>query len=138
MGNIELPDGYIPNENEEFMNPLQLEYFKRKLIKWKEHLIEERDATVEALRETSLPKTDLNDRASDEAEISLDVNTKDRTMRLIAKIDHALKKIEDGTYGYCEFSGEPISIERLKARPIATLSIESQEEHERYERGHVS
>lgn len=137
MQKIELPEGYVPNENEEFMNPMQIEYFKQKLLKWKKHLQEEYNALVDSLKETNLGKPDVTDRAIDEFEITFDAKTKDRASKLISKIDYALKKIENGTYGYCEISGQPISIERLKARPIATMSIESQEAHEKYEREHM-
>lgn len=138
MDRIELPAGYSPTEEEEFMNPLQLEYFRRKLLKWKQYILEECGEIIENFKETTLPKTDLIDRASEEEELRLDVRSRDRAMKLIAKIDHALRKIENGTYGYCEISGKPISIERLKARPVATMCLESQEEHEKYKREHVS
>lgn len=137
MKQVKLPNGYIPTEGEEFMNPMQLEYFKQKLLKWRQHITREYGELVDNLKEITLPITDLTDRACDEEEVRFDLTTKERALKLIRKIDYALSKIEKGTYGYCEVSGEPISIERLKARPVATMSLESQEKHERYEREHV-
>jgi DnaK suppressor protein len=131
---IELPAGYRPLESEPFMNERQREYFRRKLNMWKEEILRESRETIQNLQAETVPHADLADRASTEAERQLELRTRDRQRKLIAKIDAALQRIEDGTYGYCEETGEPISIKRLEARPIATLSIEAQERHERRER----
>ncbi len=125
---------YQPNKNERFMNSKQVKYFKNKLQKWKNELLKESSVTIEKLQDESLNKPDAADRASLESEKSLELRTRDRARKLISKIDRALRKIEDGTYGYCEETMEPISVERLKARPIATLSLEAQEKHEKAER----
>jgi DnaK suppressor protein len=125
---------YEPTINEKFMNPKQLEYFKKLLLDWKSELLKESSATLEHLKEESSNKPDNADRASIESERSLELRARDRARKLISKINKALRKIEDGTYGYCEETNEPISIERLKARPIATLSIEAQEMHEKFEK----
>jgi DnaK suppressor protein len=129
-----LPKGYRPSESEPFMNERQREYFRRKLLRWKEDILRESRETLNHLQSEEGPHPDLADRASSEAERSIELRTRDRQRKLIAKIDAALKRIEDGTYGYCEETGEPISIKRLDARPIATLSVEAQERHERRER----
>ena len=129
-----LPPDYRPSEDEEFMSPLQREYFRQKLLRWRVELLEESNETLQHLKEESLSEPDITDRASLETERSLELRTRDRERKLIAKIDAALQRIEDGTYGYCEETGEPISLKRLEARPIATLSIEAQERHERRER----
>ena len=131
-----LPPDYRPSEDEEFMNPLQLEYFRQKLLRWRVELLEESNETLLHLKEESLSEPDITDRASLETERSLELRTRDRERKLIAKIDSALGRIEDGTYGYCEETDEPISLRRLEARPIATLSLEAQERHERMERTH--
>ncbi|MDX2223531.1 MAG: RNA polymerase-binding protein DksA [Rhodospirillaceae bacterium] len=120
------------------MNPRQLEYFRRKLQIWRLELLKESEITLESLQEGGLQEPDIADRASAEMERALELRTRDRARKLIAKIDSALQRIEDGTYGYCEETGEPISLKRLEARPIATLSIEAQERHERMERTHRS
>lgn len=133
-----LPPDYRPSEREEFMNPRQLEYFRRKLQVWRLELLKESEITLESLQEGGLQEPDIADRASAEMERALELRTRDRARKLIAKIDSALQRIEDGTYGYCEETGEPISLKRLEARPIATLSIEAQERHERMERTHRS
>lgn len=125
---------YVPNQNEKFMNPKQKKYFKDKLEKWKSELLKESHSTIENLKDESLNKPDAADRASLESEKTLELRTRDRARKLISKIDKALRKIDDGTYGYCEETMEPISIERLKARPIATLSVEAQEKHEKAEK----
>ena len=125
---------YEPSNNEKFMNPKQVEYFKNKLQEWKSELLKDSHVTIEKLKDESLNKPDVADRASLESEKSLELRTRDRARKLISKIDKALRKIEDGSYGYCEETMEPISIERLKARPIATLSLEAQEKHEKSER----
>jgi len=125
---------YRPSEDEPFMNPQQREYFRRKLEAWKEDLLRESRETLENLQEESQNHPDIADRASSESDRALELRTRDRQRKLIAKIDEALKRIEDGSYGYCEETGEPIGIARLDARPIATLSLEAQEMHERREK----
>jgi len=131
---VRLPKGYVPSESEPFMNSKQREYFRRKLEQWKVDILEENRETLQHLQDETVQHPDLADRASTETERSLELRTRDRQRKLIAKIDAALKRIEDGTYGYCEETGEPISLKRLDARPIATLSIEAQERHERREK----
>ena len=131
---ITLPQNYRPSEREAFMNPMQQEYFRQKLLKWKDELIEQSNQTLQNMQEESLAQPDLADRATAETDRSLELRTRDRFRKLISKIDQAIKSIEDGTYGYCEETGEPISLKRLEARPIATLSVEAQERHERLER----
>jgi DnaK suppressor protein len=131
-----LPPDYRPSDDEEFMNPLQLEYFRQKLLRWREELLAESSETLQHLKEESLAEPDLTDRASLETERSIELRTRDRERKLISKIDAALSRIEDGSYGYCEETDEPISLRRLEARPIATLSLEAQERHERMERTH--
>jgi DnaK suppressor protein len=131
-----LPPDYRPSEQEEFMNPLQLEYFRQKLLRWRAELLAESTETLQHLKEESLAEPDLTDRASLETERSIELRTRDRERKLISKIDAALMRIEDGSYGYCEETDEPIGIKRLEARPIATLSLEAQERHERMERTH--
>ena len=125
---------YRPTENEPFMNPRQREYFRRKLENWKEDILRESRETLENLQEESQNHPDMADRASSESDRALELRTRDRQRKLISKIDAALKRIEDGTYGYCEETGDPIGIARLDARPIATLSLEAQEMHERREK----
>ncbi|PKQ06912.1 MAG: RNA polymerase-binding protein DksA [Alphaproteobacteria bacterium HGW-Alphaproteobacteria-10] len=131
---IRLPKGYMPSDDEPFMNKRQKEYFRRKLEKWKEDILIENRETLQHLQDDSVQHPDLADRASSETERSLELRTRDRQRKLVAKIDAALRRIEDGTYGYCEETGESISLKRLDARPIATLSIEAQERHERREK----
>src|SRR6476620_9673674 len=131
-----LPPDYRPSEDEEFMSPLQLESFRQKLLRWRAELLAESSGTLQHLKEESLLKPDLTDRASLETERAIELRTRDRERKLISKIDAALGRIEDGSYGYCEDSDEPIGIRRLEARPIATLSLEAQERHERMERTH--
>lgn len=131
-----LPPDYRPNEDEEFMNPLQREYFRQKLLSWRSELLHESTETLSHLQEESLSEPDIADRASLETDRALELRTRDRERKLISKIDEALRRIEEGTYGYCEETSEPISLRRLEARPIATLSIEAQERHERLERTH--
>ncbi len=136
---ITVPPDYRPTEKEPFMNPKQQEYFRRKLLNWRVELLKESEETLESLQqEGGAQEPDLADRASTEMERSLELRTRDRARKLISKIDAALHRIEEGTYGYCEETGEPISLKRLEARPIATLSIEAQERHERMERTHRS
>ncbi|KKB10549.1 molecular chaperone DnaK [Devosia geojensis] len=125
---------YRPTEDEPFMNPRQREYFRKKLETWKEEILRESRETLENLQEESQNHPDMADRASSESDRALELRTRDRQRKLIAKIDAALKRIEDGTYGYCEETGDPIGIARLDARPIATLSLEAQELHERREK----
>lgn len=131
---IVLPPDYKPTADEEYMNEMQLEYFRQKLENWKKTLVLQSEDTLDDLRQGGLNQPDDIDRASLETDKSLDLRTKDRIRKLITKIDEALDRIEDGTYGYCEETGEPIGIERLEARPVATLSIEAQERHERMEK----
>lgn len=131
---ITLPSDYKPNDKEEFMNPLQTEYFRQKLASWKGQLLKESTGTICVLRETTTTAADVTDRASIEADRALELRTRDRARKLIAKIDDAMNRIEDGSYGYCEETTQPIGVRRLDARPIATLSIEAQERHERNER----
>ena len=125
---------YQPSEDEQFMNERQKEYFRQKLLAWKDEILRESRETLMNLQEENHALADIADRASNETDRSLELRTRDRQRKLIAKIDAALGRIEDGTYGYCEETGEPISLRRLDARPIATLSIEAQERHERRER----
>ena len=131
---ITLPQNYRPTERESFMNPMQQEYFRQKLLKWKNELIEESNQTLQNMQEESLAQPDLADRATAETDHSLELRTRDRFRKLISKIDSAMKSIDEGPSGYCEETGEPISLKRLEARPIATLSVEAQERHERLER----
>jgi DnaK suppressor protein len=131
---IELPTGYKPTENEAFMNERQREYFRRKLLRWKDDILRESRETIQNLQAETTINADLVDRAATEAERQLELRTRDRQRKLISKIDAALRRLEDGSYGFCEETGEPISLKRLDARPIATLSLEAQERHERRER----
>lgn len=130
-----LPSNYKPTEKEPYMNPTMLEYFRQKLMSWKDDILKESDATLQELQdEGGLQEPDVADRASVETEVALELRARDRQRKLISKIDEALDRIKRGEYGYCEESGDPIGIKRLEARPIATLSIEAQERHERKER----
>ena len=129
-----LPPDYRPSADEEYMNDMQLEYFRQKLLNWKKSLIGQSKDTLDDLRQGGLNQPDQIDRASLESDKALELRTRDRARKLISKIDEALKRIEDGVYGYCEDTGEPIGIERLEVRPVATLSIEAQERHERMEK----
>lgn len=131
-----LPDNYRPAENEPFMNERQIEYFRRKLIDWKEELLDGSRDTIEGLQEHTRNIPDVADRASEETDRALELRTRDRQRKLVAKIDSALRRIDEGEYGYCEVTGEPISLKRLDARPIATMSLEAQEQHERREKVH--
>ncbi|MCB1338921.1 MAG: RNA polymerase-binding protein DksA [Maritimibacter sp.] len=131
-----LPDDYQPAEDEPFMNERQLEYFRRKLLMWKADLLDDSKHTIEGLQDSTRNIPDLADRASEETDRALELRTRDRQRKLVAKIDAALRRIDDGEYGYCEETGEPISLKRLDARPIATLSLEAQERHERREKVH--
>lgn len=130
----ELPEGYRPSPDEEFMNARQLEYFRRRLLDWKRQILSEAEGTLAVLQNESLREPDMNDRASSETDWSIELRTRDRQRKLIAKIDAALRRIEEGEYGYCEVTGEPISLGRLEARPIATMTLEAQERHERQEK----
>jgi len=127
-------DGYRPTANEEFMNPAQLAYFKKKLLDWKEAIVRESRDTMAQLKSGPIREPDLTDRAASETDWSIELRTRDRQRKLIAKIDAALRRIEDGEYGFCEVTGEPISLARLEARPIATMTVEAQERHEKQER----
>jgi len=133
---VTLPPDYRPSDAEDFMSPVQTEYFRQKLLRWRADLLKEADGTLASLSEGGIHESDITDRASVETDRALELRTRDRARKLIAKIDQALLRIENGTYGYCEESGEPIGLKRLQARPIATLSIEAQERHERMERVH--
>ena len=128
--------GYRPSDDEPFMNNSMREYFRGKLMTWREEILKESNETIHHLQENSSHEPDLADRASLETDRSLELRTRDRQRKLISKIDDALRRIDDGTYGYCEETAEPISLRRLEARPIATLSLEAQERHERMERTH--
>ena len=127
---------YRPSEDEPFMNERQIEYFRKKLNDWKEDILRESRDTLGQLQEDSLHMPDQADRASSETDKALELRTRDRQRKLISKIDSALRRIDDGEYGFCEDTGEPISLRRLEARPIATLSLEAQERHERKEKVH--
>lgn len=131
-----LPDDYRPAEDEPFMNDRQLEYFRRKLLAWKADLLEDSRDTIEALQDGTRNIPDVTDRASEETDRALELRTRDRQRKLVAKIDSALRRIDEGEYGYCEVTGDPISLKRLDARPIATMSLEAQERHERREKVH--
>ena len=131
-----LPDDYRPAEDEPFMNERQVEYFRRKLLDWRSDLLDESRLTIEGLQDGTRNIPDMADRASEETDRALELRTRDRQRKLAAKIDAALRRIDDGEYGYCEVTGEPISLKRLDARPIATLSLEAQERHERREKVH--
>ncbi len=131
-----LPEDYQPAEDEPFMNERQLEYFRRKLINWKHDLLEDTRDTIEGLQDGTRAIPDVADRASEETDRAIELRTRDRQRKLVAKIDAALRRIEEGEFGYCEVTGEPISLKRLDARPIATMSLEAQERHERREKVH--
>ncbi len=131
-----LPEDYRPAEDEPFMNDRQAEYFRRKLLNWKQELLAESRDTIEALQDNTRNIPDVADRASEETDRALELRTRDRQRKLVAKIDAAIRRIDEGEYGYCEVTGEPISLKRLDARPIATMSLEAQERHERREKVH--
>lgn len=133
---VTLPPDYKPSKKEEFMNEQMAEYFRQKLLSWKAELLAASSDTLLHLQEGGVVEPDIADRASIETDRSLELRTRDRARKLINKIDEALLRIEDGSYGFCEESSEPISVSRLEARPIATLSIEAQERHERMEKTH--
>ncbi|MFC6637960.1 RNA polymerase-binding protein DksA [Sulfitobacter sp. JBTF-M27] len=131
-----LPDDYSPAEDEPFMNDRQLEYFRRKLLNWKSELIEGSRDTIEGLQDGTRNIPDVADRASEETDRALELRTRDRARKLVGKIDAALRRIDEGEFGYCSVTGDPISLKRLDARPIATMSLEAQEKHERREKVH--
>jgi DnaK suppressor protein len=131
---IETIDGYRPSSDEPFMNARQLEYFRQKLQAWKASILREAEDTLAHLQNESLREPDITDRASSETDFSIELRTRDRQRKLIAKIDAALRRIDQGEYGYCEVTGDPISLARLEARPIATMTVEAQESHERQEK----
>ena len=133
---ITLPPDYRPSVDEEFMNPVQAEYFRLKLLRWRADLLKEADGTLASLSEGGIHEADITDRATVETDRALELRTRDRARKLIAKIGLALLRIESGNYGFCEETGEPIGLKRLEARPIATLSLEAQERHERMEKVH--
>ncbi|HEX8064095.1 MAG TPA: RNA polymerase-binding protein DksA [Allosphingosinicella sp.] len=129
-----LPDSYRPSANEEFMNPAQLAYFRHKLLGWKDEILRESQGTMASLKSGPIREADVTDRASSETDWAIELRTRDRQRKLISKIDSALRRIDTGEYGFCEVTGEPISLARLEARPIATMTVEAQERHERNER----
>lgn len=131
-----LPEDYMPAEDEPFMNDRQTEYFRRKLMNWKNELLSDSRDTIEGLQDNTRNIPDVADRASEETDRALELRTRDRQRKLVAKIESALRRIDEGEYGYCEVTGEPISLKRLDARPIATMSLEAQERHERREKVH--
>lgn len=131
-----LPPDCRPSDDEDFMSPMQREYFRQKLMNWRSQLLRATGETLVSLQEENLAEPDMADRATLETDRSLELRTRDRQRKLISKIDSALRRIDEGTYGYCEETDNPISLRRLEARPIATLSIEAQEQHERMERTH--
>ena len=126
---IQTADGYRPSPDEPFMNPRQLEYFREKLLAWKSSILREAEDTLAHLQNESLREPDITDRASSETDFSIELRTRDRQRKLIAKIDAALRRIDQGEYGFCEVTGDPISLARLEARPIATMTVEAQERH---------
>jgi len=132
----DLPPGYDPANGQEFMNPIMREFFRQQLLAWKMDIVKDSSSTLNALQEENNQEPDLADRASRESDRAVELRARDRNRKLLGKIDEALVRIENGTYGYCIETSEPISIERLRARPIATLSLEAQEMHERKERTH--
>ncbi len=133
---IELPQGYMPDSDKDYMSPMQLEYFRQKLLGWRAELLQESENTISHLKEENWQEPDINDRATLETDAALELRTRDRYRKLVNKIDSALSRIADGSYGYCDETGEEIGLSRLEARPIATLTIEAQEKHERLEKQH--
>ena len=131
-----ITEDYRPAEDEPFMNDRQLEYFRRKLLVWKQELLDQSAETIDNLQDSARSVPDLADRASEETDRALELRTRDRQRKLVSKIDSALRRIENGEFGYCEVTGEPISLKRLDARPIATMTLEAQERHERREKVH--
>jgi DnaK suppressor protein len=136
MPNTDVPSDYVPSDDEEFMNDRQREYFRKKLQDWKGSLLADSKDTLSHLQTETVSLPDVADRASAETDKNIELRARDRQRKLISKIDSALRRIEDGSYGYCDETGEPISLGRLMARPVATLSLEAQERHERSERIH--
>lgn len=134
---VKLPEGYKPSTKEPYMNPSQLEYFRQKLLAWREELLRESQETIEHLKQENWHEPDIADRASLETEAGVELRTRNRYLKLISKIDSALRRIDDGSYGYCEVTGEEIGLKRLEARPIATMTVEAQERHERMEKQYV-
>ncbi len=134
MSSVLVPPDYRPTDEEEFMNPVMREYFRQKLLRWRTELLAESTETLASLQDGGIQEADLADRASAETDRSLELRARDRERKLITKIDAALHRIETGDYGYCDETGEPIAVRRLEARPVATLSLEAQERHERMER----
>lgn len=132
--NDDLDPDYVPGDKEQFMNDMQLKYFERQLANWRNEILSESQGTLNQLQDAPIREPDLNDRASSETDWGIELRTRDRQRKLIAKIDAALRRIKDGEYGYCQVTGEPISLARLRARPIATMTLEAQERHERQER----
>lgn len=133
---VSIPDDYRPSDDEPFMNDNQVAYFRQKLLSWKGDLMSDSKDTIEALQDSTRSIPDISDRASEETDRALELRTRDRQRKLVAKIDSALRRIEEGEFGYCEETGDPISLKRLDARPIATMSLEAQERHERREKVH--
>ena len=131
-----IPEDYRPSDDEPFMNDNQVAYFRQKLLSWKGDLMSDSKDTIEALQDSTRSIPDISDRASEETDRALELRTRDRQRKLVAKIDSALRRIEEGEFGYCEETGDPISLKRLDARPIATMSLEAQERHERREKVH--
>lgn len=133
---IQLSDSYRPSDKEPFMNPVQKEYFRKKLQRWRDDILKDSQETIRVMQSETEPLADLADRASTESDRTLELRTRDRQRKLISKIDAAILRIDEDTYGYCEDTGDPISLKRLEARPIATLSLEAQERHERREKSY--
>ena len=133
---IELSDDYTPSIDEEYMSTTQVEYFRKKLLTWREELLAESNDTISHLKEENWQEPDINDRASLETDAALELRTRDRYRKLVIKIDSALSRVADGSYGFCDETGEEIGLFRLEARPIATLTVEAQEKHERLEKQH--
>jgi DnaK suppressor protein len=136
MPEVKLPNNYRPSEKEKFMSPRQREFFRRRLSGWRDEIMRDAQGTIQSLQEGEGQAPDIADRATTESERSIELRTRDRQRKLVGKIDAVLGRIEEGSYGYCDDTGEPISLKRLEARPIATLSVEAQERHERRERVH--
>ncbi len=132
--NDDLDPDYLPRDDEPFMNEMQLKFFERQLVNWRNDILSDSQGTLNQLQDAPIREPDLNDRASSETDWGIELRTRDRQRKLVAKIDAALRRIKDGEYGYCQVTGEPISLARLRARPIATMTLEAQERHERQER----
>ena len=131
---VTLPAGYKPTEEEEYMNPTMVEYFRQKLVNWRTELLKDSQETINNLKEENWHEADIADRASLETEAGVELRTRNRYLKLVSKIDAAIKRIQEGEYGYCDETGDPIGIGRLEARPIASMTIEAQERHERLEK----